>query len=136
MPIDYVIDHERRLVTAKGHGTLSHEDVIGYQKDVWSRQDVNGYNELVDMSNVVRIALQSIERMRELANLSAGMDARSSASRFAIVAPTGEAFGLGRMYQTYRSMDVRSTKEVGVFRSLEEALEFLGEKGPTAAGGS
>jgi hypothetical protein len=31
MSINYVIDHERRLVTAKGHGTLTHEDVFGYQ---------------------------------------------------------------------------------------------------------
>ncbi len=30
MPIDYVIDHEQRLVMAKEHGTLTHEDVTGY----------------------------------------------------------------------------------------------------------
>ncbi len=136
MPIDYVIDHERRLVTAKGHGILTHEDVIGYQRDVWSRPEVNGYNELVDMSQVERIALQSIERVQELAKFSAGMDAGSSASRFAIVAPTGEAFGLGRMYQTYRSLDDRSTKEVGVFRSLDEALAFLSDAGPSGTEGN
>jgi hypothetical protein len=63
------------------------------------------------------------------------MDSSSSSSRFAIVAPTGEAFGLGRMYETYRSLDERSTKQVGVFRTLEEALAFLGGSKPTAAGG-
>jgi hypothetical protein len=130
MPIDFAIDHERRLVTAKARGTLTHEDILGYQKDVWSRPEVNGYDELVDMSQVAQIALQSIERVRELAKLSAGMDISSSASRFAIVATTEEAFGLGRMYQTYRGLDDRSTKEVGVFRSLEEALAFLKEKKP------
>ena len=132
MPIDYLIDHDRRLVLAKGRGTLTHEDVFGYQREVWSRAEVNGYNELVDMSQVVQIALQSVERVRELAKLSAGMDAHSSASKFAIVAPTAEAFGLGRMYETYRGLDERSTKEVRVFRSLEEALEFLGETNPPA----
>ena len=91
MPIDYVIDHDRRLVLARGHGTLTHEDVFGYQREVWSRPEVNGYNELVDMSQVVHIALQSVEGVRELANLSAGMDARSSASKFAIVAPVTKA---------------------------------------------
>jgi len=88
------------------------------------------------MSQVERIALQSIERVRELAARSAGMDGDSPPSRFAIVAPTEEAFGLGRMYQTYRSLDERSTKQVGVFRTMEEAMAFLAEKGQSATEGS
>ena len=126
MPIEYWIDHERRLVMAKGHGTLTHEDVLGYQRDVWSNPALAGYDELMDMSHVEHIALSSTERVRELARLSARMDDRSSASRFAIVAPTDLAFGLGRMYETYRNLDDRSTKQVGVFRSLDAALAFLG----------
>ena len=126
MPIEYTIDHDRRLVTAKGKGTLTDEDVFGYQRDVWSRPDVDGYSELVDMSQVDSIDLPSVDRVRELASVSAGMDSRSSASRFAIVAPTEIAFGLGRMYEAYRNLDDRSTKEVGVFRSRQEALAFLG----------
>lgn len=126
MPIEYTIDHERRLVTAKGNGTLTDEDVFGYQREVWSRPDVDGYSELVDMSQVDSIDLPSVDRVRELARLSAGMDSRSSASRFAIIAPTEIAFGLGRMYEAYRNLDDRSTKEVGVFRSRQEALAFLG----------
>jgi hypothetical protein len=126
MPIEYWIDHERRLVMAKGHGTLSHEDIFGYQRDVWSLPELVGYDELMDMSHVEHIALPSTERVRELARLSAGMDARSSSSRFAIVAPADLAFGLGRMYATYRSLDDRSTKQVSVFRSREAALAFLG----------
>ena len=126
MPIEYRIDHERRLVMARGHGTFSGEDVFGYQRDVWSRPEVAGYDELVDMSQVEHIALPSAERIQELAKLSAGMDVRSSASRFAIVAPAEFAFGLGRMYEAYRNLDDRSTKKVSVFRSLDEALAFLG----------
>jgi hypothetical protein len=128
MPIDFVIDHARRLVTARARGTLTHEDIFSYQKGVWSHAEVNGYDELVDMSQVDHIDLKSIEGVRELSKLSAGMDSGSTSSRFAIVAPTGEAFGLGRMYQTYRGLDKRSTKEVGVFQSLDEALAFLNKK--------
>ncbi len=126
MPIEYRIDHERRLVTARGHGTFTSEDVFGYQRDVWSRPEVAGYDELVDMTQVEHIALPSAGDVRELSKLSAGMDTRSSASRFAIVAPNAFAFGLGRMYEAYRNMDDRSTKKVSVFRSLDEALAFLG----------
>jgi len=136
MPIDFVIDHEQRLIMTKAHGTMTHEDIMGCQQAIWSRPELNGYNELVDMSQVERIALQSIERVRELAARSAGMDGDSPPSRFAIVAPTEEAFGLGRMYQTYRSLDERSTKQVGVFRTMEEAMAFLAEKGQSATEGS
>ena len=134
MPIEYTIDHERRLVIAKANGTLTDQDVFGYQQEVWSRPEVDGYNELVDMSQVDSIDLPSVDRVRELANLSAGMDNRSSAARFAIVASTQIAFGLGRMYEAYRNLDDRSTKEVGVFRSRDEALTFLGIHGISASG--
>jgi len=129
MPIDYRIDHERKLVLAKGHGTVTDQDVFGYQRDVWSRDDTAGYDELVDMSEVEHIALPSVDRVRQLASLSADMDAPSLASKLAIIAPQNVAFGLGRMYATYRQMEARSRKHVEVFRSRGKALAFLGVKG-------
>ncbi len=126
MPIEVTIDHARRLVTAKARGTLTGEDVFGYQRDVWSQPEVRGYNELMDMREVERIDLRSIDNMRALAELSASMDAPAVPSKFAIVATTDESFGLGRMYETYRRLEGKSTKQVGVFRSLNEAYAFLG----------
>jgi len=38
-------------------GVLSDADVFGYQKEVWSRPDVAGYNELVDVSAVEKFAV-------------------------------------------------------------------------------
>src|SRR5262249_5706391 len=122
--------HERRLVTAKGRGVLTDEDIFGYQKEVWSRPDVAGYNELVDMRDVEKIALPSVKRIKDLAKLSSETDAAGQGSKFAIVAASDCAFGLGRMYEMYRALQFRSTKEVGVFRTLEEARDFLGLKDP------
>ena len=124
MPIEYHIDHVRRLVLATGHGTFTDEDVFGYQCEVWSRADVAGYDELVDMSDVQAIVLPSARRVLELADLSAGMDENVSA-RFAIVAPDNLAYGLGRMYEAYRGTNKRSTKIVRVFRSRPEAIAWL-----------
>jgi len=125
MPIDYEIDSEQRLVTARGRDTLTHEDILCYQLGVWSRPDVAGYDELIDMTGVAAIVLPSIEEVPKLANLSALMDTPSSATRLAIVARDDHAFALGRMYETYRGLDPRSTKQVRVFRTLPEALVFL-----------
>ena len=126
MAIEYRIDHERKLVWAKGRGTLTGDDVFGYQRDVWSSPEVQGYDEVMDMGDVERIDLASVRKVKDLASLSADMDSPATPSRFAIVAPRNEAFGLARMYETYRRLESKSTKQVGVFRSLEEAMKFLG----------
>jgi hypothetical protein len=125
VPITYRIDHERKLVVARGYGVFVAGDIFGYQREVWSRDEVAGYDELVDMTHVAEVDLPSAQRIRDLASVAAGMDIRSSPSRFAIVAPTDLVFGLGRMFQVYREAEPRSSKAVGVYRTMAEALAFL-----------
>jgi hypothetical protein len=133
MPIDYQIDHARRLVSARGRGVVTYQELVEYQVTVWSRPDVAGYDELVDMTAVEDIAQPSTDRVRELASLSAVMDGGRPA-KFAIVAPQNLTYGLGRMYQTYRGLEGPGTKEVGVFRNMDEALVFLGGGKPADPG--
>lgn len=125
MPIDYEIDPKRRLVKATGRGALTDQDLLAYQCAVWMRPDVAGFDELVDMSAVERIVEPNTEGIRQLARLSASMDSTAAPSKLAIVAPQHLAFGLGRMYATFRSLDENSNKQVAVFRTLAEALVFL-----------
>ena len=126
MPIDHEIDHERRLVIAKGRGVFTNSDVLEYQRGVWSRADVAGYDELIDMSDVEKIDLPSLQRVRELAQFSAAMDADNPPSRLAIVAPKDYVFALGRLYEAHRGLDERSRKTVNVFRHVGEAMAWLG----------
>jgi hypothetical protein len=128
MPIEHEVDHKRRLVIAKGRGVLTDQDVFEYQRGVWSRPEVAGYDELIDMSDVGEIELPSLQRVRDLAQLSASMDPAGAPSRLAIVAPKDFAFALGRLYEAHRGMDGRSTKIVSVFRSAGDALAWLGSE--------
>jgi hypothetical protein len=130
MPIRYRIDHGLKLVVAAGYGDFASEEVFRYQRDVWSRPEVAGYNELVDMSHVTHIELPSPDNIKKLARLAAEMDLPGASSKFAIVAPANLSFGLGRMFQTHRELDPRSTKQVAVFKTMDEALEFLQIAGP------
>jgi hypothetical protein len=129
MPIDYRIDHERRLVLAAAQGEITEDDLFTYQKTVWSDPTHAGYGELVDMSDVAAVETPSVAGMRNLAALSASMDSPQRASRFAIVAPGDLAFGLGRMYQTYRELKTDSRKKVALFRTRDEALDWLAGAG-------
>ena len=127
MPISYEILHERKLVRATVTGTLTRNDAFEYQKNVWSLPEVRGYNQLIDASEMghVDIPFPSADAMRELSGLAAGMDDPSLKTRFAIVAASAFAYGLARMYATYRALDPRSTRAVSVFRSVEDAMAWL-----------
>ncbi|HXF49471.1 MAG TPA: hypothetical protein VNL73_08635 [Verrucomicrobiae bacterium] len=129
MPIEHRILHHLRLVAARGVGMVSAEDLFDYQREVWSSSDVVGYNELVDMTQTKGIVSPSPDRMRELAALSASMDTPPTWTRFAIVATQDLAFALGELYEAYRRLEPRSTKDVAVFRTMSEALAFLGIEG-------
>ena len=126
MPLAYRLDHEARVIVTAGYGTLTDDEVFGYQRELGSLEEAIGYDELVDMTHVTHIALPSTARVGDLAAVAAGMDAVRRSSKFAIVAPDDLAFGLGRMFQTRRELERDSTTEVGVFRTMEEALAFLG----------
>jgi hypothetical protein len=126
MGIEYRIDDEQRLVIAKASGSVTPQDVLAYQREVWSRSDVAGYDELFDMTATERIVPPSSESVQHLSDLAASMDCTGIASKFAIVAPSDLAFGIGRMFESYRECDARSTKKVAVFRSMGPALEWLG----------
>jgi hypothetical protein len=128
VPIAYRIDRDKRLVVARGYGLFSPGDVFDYQTTAWSDPAIAGFDELIDMTDVTEVSLPSAHRIQELASVAARMDVGTLRSRFAIVAPTDLAYGLGRMFKVYREADERGSKVVGVFRTLEEALLFLGLK--------
>jgi hypothetical protein len=125
MGMEYRIDTERRVVIGACHGVLTDKEVFDYQRDVWSRPEVAGYDELIDMTKVERIDLPSSSRLRDLAELAAGMDPPNTTTKLAIVAPRDLAFAIGRMYEAYRGLNTRSTKQVCVFRTADEAEAWL-----------
>ena len=125
MPIEYQIEHDRRLVSARAIGNLTAEDIFNYQREVWSLPEARGYNELIDMSNVEEIVSPTEEKLVELAKISATMDDRKIATKFAIVASAPFAYGMGQLYEAYRNINPRSTKVVQVFRSMKDAMEWI-----------
>ena len=126
MAIIYCIDHERRIVLARGYGAFTDDDVFQYQHAAWSGSETAGFNELVDMTLVTDIQLVSIHRVHDLALTAADMDAPPPrSSKLAVVAPDDFAFGMGRMYEAYRELHPDTRKEVEIFRVMADALAFL-----------
>ena len=128
MPIEYHFDHGRRLVIANASGKLTAEDFFNYKRNAWALPDVRGFNELMDASKVEEILSLSIEKISELAKLSANMDDNTLSTKLAIVASGTFLYGMGQLYETIRNVNPRSTKKVSVFRSMQEAIDWLEEK--------
>jgi len=126
MPLRIRIFPEQHLVLASGHGKVTDADMFRYQQDFWTRRDVAGFDEIVDMTQAEDFDIPTPERLRELAEVAAGLDPPTMSPRLAIVAPDHIAYTLGRMYGAVREMHPLNTKQVEVFRTIEEALHFLG----------
>lgn len=138
MPITYSIHPERRLVVARIRGKVRDTEVFDFQRAVWSREDVTGYDELVDTTEMEDLELPSIGRIRDFAEFSAALDVptANSPTKIAILAPTDFVFGIARMYEAHREVNPAGMKRVAVFRTLEEALAYLGlDRLPDAAEG-
>ncbi|MBA4187387.1 MAG: hypothetical protein C0467_05135 [Planctomycetaceae bacterium] len=129
MPIQHHIDHKRRLIIARAIGEVSARDLFDYQRTVWSCPDVAGFDEIVDMTAAEKIDAPNATTMRELANLSATMEVSVPVGKTAVVAPQQLVFGLGRMYEAYRGLQDGSSKVIRVFRTISEAIAFLGIDG-------
>jgi hypothetical protein len=125
MPVAFHIDHDKRLVSAAASGHLTTQEFLAYHEQVWACTDVAGFNEYVDMTAVQSIESAAPERVRHLAAISAATDSPTMPSRMAFFAPDPLSFGMARMYATYRNLEERSTKEVGVFHTETEARAFL-----------
>lgn len=125
MPLEYEIDSKRKLVIAKVKGALTKEHLFAYQNEVWTRPEVRGFDELVDMREAGQIDQPDKSMLQQLAKTASSMDDQDTKTRFAIVPDRDLAFGLGRMYQAYRDLAPQSNKEVAVFRIMEEALAWL-----------
>ena len=125
MPVEYQIDHDQRLVQAKAFGVVTIQDLIAYQREVWSRKDVAGYDELLDASQIQKALDLTGDNLQEIAMLASSMDLEKGITKFAIVVSNDLYYGLGRMYETYRSLQKSNVKQVAVFRSVKDALAWI-----------
>lgn len=125
MPIDYHIDRKKKIVFTTPKVSLTHEEMVAFQQDVWARPGLRGFDELIDMSQVADVRFQSPQDVMRFAELSAGMDDPKRRTKTAIITADKLYNALGRMYQAYRAQSPGSNREVEIFRDMNEAMDWL-----------
>lgn len=126
MPFEYEVDHAKKRVLARVKGVISRGDALVYQTGLWSRDDVSGYGQLIDLTEVTTIDIEGPvgPLLNTLVAKGSAIKAATQ-SRLAIVAPHQLAYGIARMFQSYREVNPNFTEPTGVFRTMEEAQAFL-----------
>jgi len=120
--IECTIDRERGLRIVRYEGVITDEELIAFYRELYTD---SGYDPtLVEINDaraiegtaVTRVALMEIIEIVE----EQGIDL--SGTRRVMVATRDAAYGLGRMYQSYRE----GAENFAVFRNMEEAERWLG----------
>jgi hypothetical protein len=131
MPAKHTIDDTVRLITTVWLGEAVDSELIDalirYQQDIKSQGNYSSYNEILDFSQASSFNL-STQGIKKLAQIATNADSQGVKTKFAIVVNNPLAYGLGRMYGTYRSLVSNDLKDVRIFMNYRDALEWIETK--------
>lgn len=128
MPVQHVIDDKKKLIITTWSGEAVESELMEalarYQKETKNFTNRHDYDELVDFSNTRSFKLSTVG-LKNIAKMASATDAKEGSTKLAIIVSVPLAFGLGRVYEIYRSLVTRNAKKVGVFDNHQEAREWL-----------
>jgi hypothetical protein len=123
MPISYVIDADRTLVTTRWWGAVTDHEVLDHNRMLRADRAFDShYRQLVDMTGVTELRITT-----DLINETARDQFFEAGTRRAIVASSDAVFGMARMF-ALRAESVGQTIEV--FRESGPAEAWLGLHSP------
>jgi len=122
MPVEYVIDKERRLVITTASGRVTFAEARAHQERLRNDPDFRPeFNQFLDATAVTALDISN----EEAKTIGSNSPHFASASRRAWVAASPFLFGIGRMIAVYREM-AGGTEQFRVFNDREQALKWLG----------
>ena len=123
MPMTYTIDAAQHLVRAVGTGVLTDDDVMAHRQAM--SRDPRFTPQMRELSDIRQVTAFQVTPagVRIMVASDVKMTATGGMHKLAIVADENVAYGMSRMYQTLGEPNIR---DVGVFRSYEEAAAWLG----------
>lgn len=128
MPAIHQIDIKNKIIitTWDGEPTAGElaDALIAYQEKLKCKPEYRDFNEIVDFSETKGGWISS-DGLRRLVTIAQRYDRPDSKIKLAIVVKSTLAFGLARMYETFRSFSPKITKEMRVYRVKAEALRWV-----------
>jgi len=123
MPISYHIDSSRGLILTTAGDTLTLDELIAHKATLLADSKFRpGLKELSDVRQVRSLSL-GVPEVRRLASFDSEHKAELGDYKLALVVREDFVFGMARMYQQVTEENLPA---IGVFRSVEQAVEWLG----------
>jgi len=128
MPASHHIDNEAKLIVTTWEGEAIDSDFIEalkkYQKDIQNKPEYLGYNEIVNFKKVLRIRL-TVRGLIKIGNIASSTDQYRAKTKLAFIVSSDLAFNFAKLYATYRNYGKKNKKQVRVFKTESEALEWI-----------
>ena len=119
MPVDYSIDHEKKLVTARAHGLVTLKEILDYF-DAVTVQEAASYPKLFDAREAVpQLSDDDVMVLGARVSAYAEFDPRGAV---AAVATTAEASAALQRLMNLGNAD----RPMRLFTTVEEARNWLG----------
>lgn len=123
MPIESIVDHDRKTVVSTASGHIRLDDVREYFGKIWTDKAYQGYSEIIDWTGADRIEL-SVAELHSVAGAGHAFHAGSAQTKLAIVIdPAGKS--QANLYRTMRENRGKGPT-IRVFSELKEAREWMG----------
>jgi hypothetical protein len=128
MPANHNIDNEHQLLITTWEGEAHDIEFIDairkYQKELQNDPKYITYNEVVDLRKVTNFKLTT-EGIKNIGRIASTTDQNEANRKLALIVTSILAYGLARMYQTYRSFSNNANKEIRVFKTEKDAFEWV-----------
>jgi hypothetical protein len=128
MPANHHIDNEAQLIVTTWEGEARDIEFMvaikKYQRDIQNHPDYISYNEVLNLSKITGIKVTT-KGLKTIGQIGTSTDRNDVNRKLAIIVSSKLAYGLSRMYITYRSFSKNSRKEIQVFNNEKDAFEWV-----------
>jgi len=128
MPAKHNINLNNNLIITTWVGEATDNELIDaitrYQREIKTKPDYLAYNEIVDLRKIEGIKLTT-EGIKRIGQIAVKTDQAEIRTKLAIIVNSSLAYGLARMYETYRNFAPNTNKEIRVFNKESDAHEWL-----------
>ena len=131
MPAKHFIDKESKLIITTWEGDAVDiefiEVITKYQKDIQINPEYIEYNEVANFCKITSIKLTP-KGLKRIGRIASKTDQYKFNSKLALVVSSGTAFNLARIYASFRNLQNGTNKEIRIFKSELEAMDWAKNK--------
>ncbi len=128
MPAKHFVNENSKLIVTTWEGDAHDVEFIEaikkYQNEIQNHPDYVGYNEVVDLTRIGKINLTT-EGIKTIGSIASNTDQDNANRRLALIVSSNFAYGLSRMYVTYRELATDARKKIRVFKNEKDAYEWV-----------